>query len=67
MTERPDFLSGSIGETISCSRVQRACPSVHYRAAGWGYLPAGWRPSRQAPGAIPVAFLKARLKAASES
>ena len=67
MTGRPDFLLGRIGVEFSCSGVQRTCPIVSIGPKGRDYGRPVRRASRQAPGARPVAFLNARLKAASES
>ena len=80
MTERPRFLpprtiravlvtadTGPRGATTP--NVPNACSGVRDVGGGSGpdYFGEARRDSRQAPGETPVAFLNARLKAASDS
>jgi len=67
MTDRPDFLLRRTVVGCGCAGMQRICPVVSLGPSGRSYDRPMRRVSRQAPGARPVAFLNARLKAASES
>jgi hypothetical protein len=55
------------GVRFSCAGFQRTGPIVSIGPSGTSYDRPVRRASRQPPGARPVAFLNARLKAASES
>ena len=67
MTDRPDFLLGRTVVGFAGAGMQRTCPVVSLGPGGGSYDRPVRRASRQAPGARPVAFLNARLNAASES
>ncbi len=67
MTGRPDVLLRRTGIGFSYAKVQRTCSIVSIGLDEGNYDRAVRRTSRHAPGASPVAFLNARLNAASES